>query len=161
MPAAGDLIFFRGTGRWYERLIQARTGGPFVHVEIVRSPGESVGAIMRRGVERHPLPGGGEVAATSTACDPVRLRRALAWLDAQVGDHYGWYAIGDDVLLAAVPWWRAFVTVRRMYDCSQLAATFLAIADYGLPEDMLTSLETTSPNSLARVVGLLPDKKGR
>src|SRR5579859_1830335 len=86
MPAAGDLIFFRGTGRWYERLIQARTSGPFVHVEVVRSAGESVGAIARRGVERHPLPSGGVVAATARACDPVRLRRALAWLDAQVGD---------------------------------------------------------------------------
>lgn len=158
MPQPGDLVFYAGRRhRWYERLIQWQTGGPYVHVEIVRSAVESVGAIASRGVERHPLPLGGDVAATAAECEPWRLRKALRWLDAQVGDRYGWYAIGDDVLHAAVPWWRVFLAAQRSYDCSQLAAVFLGIAGYPLPTALLTEPELTSPNDLARAVGVLKE----
>lgn len=148
----GDLLFFRGAGRWYERLIQWGTGGPYVHVEVDIGGGESVGALTV-GVQRHRVPTGAVVAATAFRTDPARLNGAVAWVVAQAGDRYGWMDLADDVVRLAVPG-APVLAWRRHYDCSDLASKFLWMAGYPLPPEMLDGA-TVSPNSLARAVGLL------
>lgn len=148
----GDLLLYEGTGRWYERLIQLGTHGPYVHAEIDIGGGESVGALLV-GVQRHRIPSGAVVAPTAYRTDPARLAPALDWLYAQIGDRYGFFDIADDVVRAAIPW-APWVSLGKTFDCSDLATKFLWMAGYPLPPAFLDGA-TVSPNDLARAVGLL------
>lgn len=148
----GDLLLYRGTGRWYERLIQLGTRGPYVHVEVDIGAGESVGALTG-GVVRHRIPMGAVVAPTAYRTDPARLTGAVDWLVKQAGDQYGWFDIADDVVHAAIPW-APWVSLGKTFDCSDLATKFLWMAGYPLPPAFLDGA-TVSPNDLARAVGLI------
>lgn len=153
--AAGDVVLF-GARRasLYDRLIAWRTGGPWVHVEVDLGDGTSVGALAR-GVVRHRLPQGRRcvLVATSTHCDPARLPAAIAWLEAHVGDAYGWDDIAAQALTLVFP--RVpYLTQPLHMDCSDLTCRFLFAAGYPLPDALLDAPELVSPSSLARALGV-------
>lgn len=154
-PAPGDLIFFAAGPSLADRAVAWRTHSAFVHVEICVAPGESVAALAPGGVVRHAIPPAPPVAArtrTSALCIPDRLPSALAWLAAQVRGHdrYGWLSVGDDALALLLPR-GPFAFLRRRYDCSMLAAVFLACAGVALPPDMLAAPQLVTPGDLARL----------
>lgn len=167
--SSGDIVLFESTGSVADRVICAATRGPYVHVEVIvagddprhRVEVESVAALSG-GVVRHPLPWRRRHVAFPTAarCDPARLPNALAWLQTQVGDGYSVLDLAADALKVYLPAWLGsrtpFLVAPSAFDCSHLAATFLAMAGYPLPPALVADLARTSPNDLARAVGLLP-----
>lgn len=156
----GDLLLFVGRPESrLDRIVCSATHGPFCHAEVAVTETESIGAIGQ-GVVRHPIPAFAHVAApTSRRCDPARLPEALAWLEARVGDGYSVLDLAADALKVYLPAWLGsrtpFLVAPSAFDCSHLAATFLAMAGYPLPPALVADLARTSPNDLARAVGLL------
>src|SRR5579884_4016377 len=164
MCRPGDLVLFEGDPRsLVDRAICAATHGPYSHVEVIvagargEQPCMSIGALSG-GVVKHPLPWRGRAhlaIPTGAACDPERLPDALAWLEAQVGDGYGWLDCVADGLRALLPARLGsrtpFLVAPHRFDCSHLAAVFLAAAGYPLPPAMVESLGTVSPNDLWRM----------
>lgn len=159
----GDLVFYIGDpANLVDDAIMVRTGGRFVHVEVVYdAPGASspasslprtIGALAS-GVTLHPLPAQGIPALTSAhlLSSPARLEAALSWLRGQVGQPYGWECIADQGL-ALVPGAPQLPAIHL--DCSALAADFLTRAGYPFPAHAPGPLALVSPVSLARAVGL-------
>lgn len=148
----GDILFYRGNGSLASRVIELRTGGPFVHVEVDIGGDSAIGALTS-GVSRHtlvPLTESTDVFAVSRYASPGGLHRAVSWLAVQVGAPYGWV----DILDAGLPsWWHVLLVGRRAFDCSHLAAQYLITAGLG---DLLGTFASTpqaiSPNDLARLL---------
>lgn len=161
--AAGDLLFVRAQPRRAgDRLIAwwMKRGGnpPFVHVEIDLGDGSSVGAHWH-GVCIRPCARTGEkeedlvrwsYRAHAQEVDETRLAAALSWARAMVGARYG----ATDFLEAAFGWLPFYLTWKRRYDCSALAAAFLVRAG-GLPlgpfED---DPHLATPGALAKQLGV-------
>lgn len=161
-PQAGDVLLFRTSGRWYERLICRATDGDVVHAELVVDPEHSVGALIT-GVELHAIPQGRDVVLVPTgarlrAANAPRLLRALLWLEKRTGCRYGWLSIVADGFKAVLPRWLGsrtpFLVSPRAYDCSQLATDFLIHAGAELPDELMDCPSRVSPNDLARAFGV-------
>ncbi|MGZ6321803.1 MAG: hypothetical protein ACXWQR_21180 [Ktedonobacterales bacterium] len=160
----GDLLFYRSTNRWYERLIVAATsnGNPradFVHVAIVETERTIIEARWQ-GVTRSPLPDLSNphiVGYRLPIASPDTLTAALHGAQGQVGWKYGVMDIFDQLLrLLRCPF---YIGRRHSIDCSDLAACFAAQAvdDGQLYAWVLDSRQEISPNDLARYFGLISD----
>lgn len=147
----GDLLLYAGGNVWYERIITTTTHGPYVHVECAISATESIGAVGR-GIVRHTAPAPAVVIPTGVTLAQHFITDGLNWLEQQVGDRYGWLDILADSVKAVLPATPTpFLIAPRAYDCSHLAAVFLAVGGYPkLPAQWYTLAPTVSPNDLAR-----------
>lgn len=160
-PQPGDLLLYRGSGRWYQTLITHYTHGPFVHVECCVSPTQSVGALTS-GIALHDIPDGYTLipaGAALRAGDAYRVARALRWLARQQHDAYGWDAILAEVPEALLPRWLGsrtpFLVMPHTFDCSELALRFLMRAGFdAIPDDLYDCPERCSPNDIARMFGI-------
>ena len=158
--ASGDILFYTSRGSFFDRLIVWGTHGPFVHCEIDLGDGTSIGALSH-GVTRHVVRSPAAVASVGeqlAARRSMRLQVALVWLEKQVGRRYGWWDIVADAFKTILPTCLGsrtpFLVMPSEYDCSELAAVFLAIAGANLPSAVITDLQRTSPNDLARALGV-------
>lgn len=159
--APGDLIFFAGNPlNPVDDAIMIRTGGKWVHVEIVvATPSDAsprtIGALAS-GITPHDLPAHGIPAMTAAHCSPARLPGTLTWLRGQVGQPYSWCDIADQGISLIAP--SAPLLTDGRYDCSHLAAMFLTRAGYPLPATLLARPQLISPVALAHAVGLSSDR---
>lgn len=159
--AIGDLLFFASDGSLFDRAILWRTGdatlpdGGYVHVEVVVSATESVGA-LGEGIVRHAIPTGRHIVTVPTGalCDPRHVRAALAWIAARVGKPYGRVDIADDAASLVAPD-GPFLVERDRFCCSDLATRFLAHAGSPLPDDLFDYPTLATPNSLFLAVAHL------
>ncbi|MGZ6376666.1 MAG: hypothetical protein ACXWPI_18350 [Ktedonobacterales bacterium] len=157
----GDLLFYRSTGAWYERLIVAATcdGNPranFVHVAIVEDADTIIEA-QTRGVVRSPMPDLSDtriVGYRLPIASRDALQAALHGAQGQIGWRYGVMDIlSQGLRLLRLPF---FVGRLHSLDCSHLAAEFAAWAceDATLYALVCDSGCDISPNSLASYYGL-------
>lgn len=148
----GDLLFYKGGGSIPDALIQWRTKGPFVHVEVDMGDGTAIGALSEKGVTKHPLRPFPVFVHLKTT--PKRIEEGITWLEAHIGDPYGWADILDQVITLFLPkgW---VITQQHGFDCSDLVCRYIELAGgldlSGLPDDPAL----ISPNDLARKAGLL------
>jgi hypothetical protein len=160
---AGDLIFIRPQpSDRAGQLIAETTGGPFCHVQVAISSTQVVEAIERGVVQSfiQVPPPAADVASIGRGLDGARLAHARTWLLAQVGHEYGWLDIAADVLSALLPKRLGsrtpFLVLPSHMDCSELACRFAVLAGYmWLPDTLAMSPETSSPNAIARALGVL------
>ena len=160
---AGDLIFIRPQPHDAAgQLIAEATGGPYCHVQVAISSTSVVEALSRGVVESfiQVPPPPGDVASIGRGLEGVRLAHARTWALAQVGHSYGWLDIAADVVKAILPMrWGSrtpFLVAPSRVDCSDLAVRFAVLAGYmWLPDALVMAPQTSSPNSLARALGVL------
>lgn len=161
MRTRGDLILYRSTGRWYERLITFATRGPWVHVAIV-TDADTVIAARSNGIRYEAMPPDDDRHATISLdgrATPEGIEQGLAWAVKQLGDGYSWADIlyqGMKLLWPGNPL-RFYVAGR--FDCSEFATRYLLIADVALPP-AFDDVATISPNDIARAFGVLTENKG-
>lgn len=161
---AGDLIFVRPQpSDRAGQIIAEATGGPYSHVQVATSCAFVVEAI-ERGVVRSYIqipPPPADVASIGRGLDGVRLAHARTWALAQVDKtRYSGWDIAADVLLTFLPKRLGsrtpFLVAPSTLDCSELACRFLMWAGYmWLPDALAMAPQTSSPNALARAVGVL------
>lgn len=157
----GDLILYRSTGRWYERLITFATRGSFVHVAIVIDA-NTVIASRSSGIRYEPLPplDSMHVTISVASCTTSEgIVEGLAWAVKQLGDGYGWLDILYQGVKFLAPNNPFRFGIAGHYDCSDFACRYLIHAGVQLPDAMLDTY-TDTPNDLARWAGLLPPRKG-
>jgi hypothetical protein len=133
-PTIGDLLFYKATDNFIDKLIVARTGGPWVHVAIVVTAGNVIEAVSG-GVRSHainPAYGAiGQVGDMLYKANQLRFITALVKLQGTVGQHYGFGDILDQFLMLLPG--QPCISWDRSEDCSHLAVEFLLAAGYGLP----------------------------
>lgn len=163
----GDLILYRSTGRWYERLITFATHGPWVHVAIVIDA-DTVIASRSNGIGYEAAPPedalhtvvslAGRVATAGV--EGFMIEHGLAWADRQVGKKYGWLDIVYQSVKFAWPHQPFRFSEAGHYDCSEFVTRYMLQAGVELPP-AFDDPATITPNDLARWAGLLPPRKGR
>lgn len=156
----GDLILYRSTGRWYERLITLATHGPFVHVAIVVDESRVLAA-RARGIGYEPLSPEDAlhtVVSLAGRASDVGINVGLAWAMRQAGKEYGWLDIVYQAVKFVWPGNPLRFGEEGHYDCSDFACRYLIHAGVQLPDSCLDSY-TVTPNDLARVFGVLPAEK--
>ena len=155
----GDLILYKTSGKWYERLITLATHGPFVHVAIMVDETRVIAADTQ-GIRYDVLPLLDRQHALLPLlqyASPVDIERGLAWAMQQTGKEYGWLDIayqGVKFLAPNNPF--RFGEVGH-YDCSDLATRYLQHCGVQLPDDY--DPYTVTPNDLARWAGILAPRK--
>lgn len=152
----GDLVFYPSAGRWYERIIEWATHGPYVHVAVAVDATHVIAA-ETWGIRYELLPPDPSplrfVPLSPASKDAAAW--AITWLNAQLGHRYGWTDILDQGLrLVGSPF---FLGQTHSLDCSDLAACFAALYtnDRRLMTLVLDHRQEISPNDLARYYGLL------
>ncbi len=153
----GDLVLYRSSGRWYERLITLATHGPFVHVAIVVDP-RTVIAARTRGIGYEDAPPEDEQHVTLSLAgrtDAAGIEQGLTWARAQAGRAYGWSDIVYQALKALWPQNPLRLSVAGQYDCSDFVCRYLLQAGVALPP-AFDDPSTITPNDLARWGGILP-----
>jgi hypothetical protein len=161
---AGDLIFIRPQpSDRAGQLIAETTDGPFCHVQVAISSTQVVEAIEHGVVQSfiQVPPNPADVASIGRGLDGARLAHARTWLLAQVdrAQYSGW-DIAADVLLTFLPKRfgsrTPFLVAPSQMDCADLAVRFAVLAGYmWLPDALAMTPETSSPNAVARAVGVL------
>lgn len=154
--ARGDLVLYRSSGRWYERLIALATNGPFVHVAIVVDPLTVIAARTQQGISYERIPPEDAFHATIPLAGKTTsagIEQGLAWACAQQGKEYGWMDIAYQALKFLWPTNPLRFSIAGHYDCSDFATRYLIHAGVSLPDSYLDSY-TVSPNDLARWSGL-------
>lgn len=152
----GDMLLFRSSGVWYERLVEYFTHGPFVHVEVDMGDGTSIGAIWT-GIERHLIPPEDlfERAPVQAESDE-QLEDGLIFLASEVGHHYGFLDIANQALkILRSP---IYLGAQERYDCSDLVARYVAMCDgpvYRGLGDLSQEPHMVTPNDLGRAAGLI------
>lgn len=179
----GDLILYRSSGRWYERLITLATRGPFVHVAIVvdsftviaartqgiayekAPPDDSMHVTVP--ITARPLTITGTDAHGETVVNtvPIAARATLAgieqgleWATQQVGRQYGWSDIvyqGIKFLWPSNPF---RFSEAGHFDCSDYATRYLLQAGVVLPPEF-DDPYTITPNDIGRWAGVLAPQK--
>lgn len=145
----GDLLFYHDTDL-VSRIIAWATHGPYSHCAVDLGDGTKIEALTR-GVVRTPADVPPPTAVCSIHSD--HLDAAVAWLQQQVGEQYGWEDIVNQVLkFFHIP---LYLGERRHYDCSDLAARFVRIAGAFDLGSFREDLHLITPNDLARCAGLL------
>lgn len=157
----GDLILYRSTGRWYERLITLATHGPFVHVAIVVDESRVLAA-RARGIGYEPLPPEDAlhtVVSLAGRASDVGINVGLAWAMRQAGKEYGWLDIVYQAVKFVWPHQPFRFSEAGHMDCSEFVARYMLQADVALPP-AFDDPATVTPNDIARWAGLLPPRKG-
>ena len=150
---AGDLLLYASDGSIPDRIVASVTDGPYTHCELDMGDGTAIGAVAA-GVVRHALPA--PAARVHLAPNLPELAAGLAWLAAQVTAHdeYGWLDVLD-----AVPHAPLVLSDPDGYDCSHLAASFILHAGGAAWLGAFADTpDRVSPNDLARLGGLLPNR---
>lgn len=179
----GDLILYRSSGRWYERLIMLATRGSFVHVALVVDPCTVIAA-RTQGINYEAMPPDDDqhatipIAARSVTINgtgakgepltetvplagratPAGIEQGLAWACAQLGKEYGWIDIAYQAIKFLWPHNPFRFSVAGHMDCSDFACRYLLQAGVVLPP-AFDDPYTITPCDLARWSGALPAAK--
>lgn len=149
----GDLLFYRSSGRWWERLICAATRGPYTHVAIMSDRFGQVIAARARGIVYEPVPPlpGARYTMLSLTEEAPEYKRlaAMEWAEGCIGDGYGWLDLLAAGMKSLWPQDPLRFGLAAHYDCSDFAARYLLHAGILLPDTMLDTA-SVSPNDLAR-----------
>lgn len=157
---AGDILFFaKGTGNPIgDTIVADFTASDIVHCAIAVSPLLKVEAVFA-GVVISPIADAPIVWSypTDTRVNPyseASMARALLWLHGTVGEGYGF----TDIVNALLAHYEttAFIDTNT-YDCSSLAAEFLQKVG-GTPATNIEDVHTTTPASLAKLLGMSEEK---
>jgi uncharacterized protein YycO len=144
----GDILFYRSDGSFTSHLIEWRTQSDVVHVAIRWDDTTQVAA-MNNGVVLMEYQRTGLVYRPRPLISLPKQDSVRDWLHAQVGDEYSYEDIYDDILKLSG---RALLIGRKAFDCSHLAAAFLA--KWGDPAvSKFQHFETVTPGDLARACG--------
>jgi hypothetical protein len=153
----GDLLLFRSSGTWYEKLICFATRGPYVHVSVVIDNGMTIAAFPH-GIAKVPIP---SIPSAYTRVDirqyvksEANVRAGMLWLVQQAGKAYGWWDIVFQGFKFLIPGLTLKVVERGHFDCSDLACRYLQAVGVPGAEDL--DPYEVSPNDLARFLGILP-----
>lgn len=161
---AGDIIFVRPAANdRVGQLIAEATGGLYSHCQVVISSTQVVEAVERGVVESwiQVPPPAADVASIGRSLEGPRLAHARGWALDQVDQtQYSALDIVADVLLTFLPRRLGartpFLVAPSTLDCSELACRFLVWAGYmWLPPELAMQPQTSSPNALARALGVL------
>lgn len=161
---AGDLIFVRPQPHdTAGQLIAEATGGPFCHVQVAISSTSVVEAIERGVVESfiQIAPPAADVASIGRGLEGARLAHARGWaLDQVDKTQYSGWDIAIDALLTLLPKRLGsrtpFLVAPSTLDCAELCVRFCVLAGFmWLPNAMAMTPQTSSPNALARALGVL------
>lgn len=156
----GDLILYRSSGRWYERLITLATHGPYTHVAIVVSDAQVIAA-RTQGISYEPVPpidALHTVVSLAGRTSDIGINVGLAWAEQQEGKKYGWLDIvyqGVKFLWPHQPF--RFSEAGHM-DCSEFAVRYMLQAGVELPPSF-DDPATVTPNDIARWAGVLSKKE--
>lgn len=152
----GDILLYKGDGRSIlHRLIQWRTHGPYVHVEVDMGDGSAIGAHLQDGVQRRPINPDRDIATVHLDVPDDRLEAGLAFLQKTVGDSYSLTDIINQALTYFLPK-AILVQQQTAYDCSDLVSRYLEITGgLSLPPSLLATPSLISPNDIARAAHLL------
>jgi len=149
----GDVVLFKSNGSFADRLISWGTHGPYVHVEIDLGNGKFLGS-QEKGVNIHGFETGRDTEVFSPKVSKTNLELGLAWAIRQVNDPYSYLDNVADAL--GFLGWRVILGQQGTYNCSNFVAHYLVAAEAEEPLGKLAdSLETISPNDLARAFGIL------
>lgn len=151
----GDLVFYTGSGKWYERVIAKATHGPYVHVAIQVDKVRVIAATSK-GVVCTAIPGEDADHVFVSMADrttPFDIGVGVGWAINQYGDKYGWLDIVYQAVKFLWPNNPFRFGEKGHYDCSDFATRYLQHAGVALPEDLLDPYVNT-PNDLARWLGL-------
>lgn len=154
MRMRGDILFYKGDGTFAGALIQWRTRGPYIHVEVDLGDGTAIGAHWQTGVSQHPVDYSRATVYTLPTT-PERIETGIQFLQSCVGDPYSVRDILNQALTVFFPHLRLSPDAHA-FDCSDLVAHYVELAG-GLELGLLGKTpDLVSPNDLARHAGLLP-----
>lgn len=156
----GDLILYRSSGRWYERLITLATHGPFVHVAIVDNDYLVLSADSQ-GIEYDALPVMDNLhtlVPMALYASPDGIARGLAWAEQQRGRRYGWIDIVYQAVKFLWPHQPFRFSESGHMDCSDFATRYMLQAGVALPP-AFDDPATVTPNDIARWAGVLSKKE--
>ncbi len=153
----GDLILYKASGAWPDRLIASATHGPYVHVSIVYDRFRCLAA-TRAGIRSDARPMEDENHVVIDISPIFDIETGIEWAMQQIGKEYGW----TDILYQAVK----FLAPNNPYqfghlntwDCSDYVTRYLDHIGYELP-DMFSDPYANTPNDIARMFKLLPPRK--
>lgn len=149
----GDVVLFTSSGSLIDRLISWGTHGPYVHVEIDLGNGRYIGS-QEKGVNIHGFERGRDTVTFSPKVSMVDIETGLLWAIKQLGDPYSWQDNVADAL--GFLGWKVIFGQQGAYNCSNFVAHYLVEAEAEAPLGKLAdSLETISPNDIARAFGVL------
>ena len=157
-----SLVFYKAykpsfTSAMNTWLVQKLTHGPYVHVAIKLADNYIVWADLN-GVKAGPMLIQVPLDIQPIALIAPTMTQAVAWLEQQVGDPYGYVDLIDQALDVLIPSNTIIISQTGHYDCSNLATAFLNKAGVTLPQNFLPPYNV-SPNDLAEFMGLLPQRK--
>lgn len=155
----GDLILYRSSGRWYERLITIATHGPYVHVAIVVDQSRVLAA-RARGIgyeDAPPLDTLHTVVSMAGRATDVGINVGLSWAMRQAGEKYGWLDIVYQAVKFLCPGNPFRLSEASHYDCSEFAVRYMLQADVALPP-AFDDPATVTPNDIARWAGVLDER---
>lgn len=151
----GDLILYKSSGKWYERLITFATKGPFVHVGIVIDD-TTVIAARSSGIRYEQAPPDDSAHVTISLDGRTTqegIERGLAWAVKQLGDDYGWLDIVYQGVKLVWPGNPLRFYVAGHMDCSEYATRYLLQAGVVLPP-AFDDVATVTPSDIARWAGV-------
>ena len=146
----GDILFYgRIQSDLADTVISEWTGSAIVHVAIAVSALLKVealgGGIVKTPIDARAIYTSWYYHKSASPIVAENLSRALLWLDAQVGQMYGW----GDIANAALAKFEHSVSIDLggHYDCSGLATEFLLMAG-GVPRLQGVDPHTITPSQL-------------
>ena len=156
----GNVLLYKSSGKWYERLICYATSGLYCHVAIALSA-DTVIEATGKGIARNMLQSGRGVTAIDLTkyATPERIEQALAWAEMQVGKRYGWVDIMSQAIKFLTPNNKLRIGAENQWDCSDYCTRYIQHAGIILP-DSFSDPYANTPNDLARVFSLLSPRKG-
>lgn len=141
----GTILFYRVyDGNIVEEVIQEFEGkNAYVHCAIAISSSQKVEALAE-GITKSGMGRAADGMYTLPASvQKVLLDQAVTWLEAQVGQSYGYIDIADAILASFE---RGILLPDSHYDCSALASQFLVKCGIALP---VSDVHTITPQELA------------
>lgn len=156
IPIRGNLILYKSSGTWYERIITFATKGPWVHVAIVIDA-DTVIAARSNGIRYEAMPPDNDMHATiplDGRATPEGIEQGLEWAAKQLGDGYSWADIVYQGVKLVWPGNPLRFYIAGRFDCSEYATRYLLQAGVVLPP-AFDDPETVTPNDLARWAGVL------
>jgi hypothetical protein len=146
----GDVVLFKSSGSWSDRLIEWATHGPYTHVGIDFGGNRYLWA-DKDGLKIHTGLGGRD---TKSFRPPgTDIQAAIKWAGDQAGKEYGWLDIVSNSLrLVGLP---VYIGTPGHWDCSDFVTRYLIVAEAEGPLGVKADdPELVSPNDIARAYGI-------
>lgn len=157
--SAGQIILFRSSGLWYEKVIEIATHGPYVHVAIVTDMFHTIGAYPD-GIKIMPAPINpttfSVISLTGYAAQGG-IEKGLAWAKGQLGREYSWVDIFYQGIKFLWPTNPLRFGIEGHYDCSDFVTRYMLRAGVQLPPDFEDPY-ANSPNDIGRIFKLVPPR---